>query len=108
MRKLLLSLLCAASSMTIYAVGGMLPGYFSVSETKTVAFSQGNLQYQAAPTPTWRFATNQWDVVGSADFGNVYVDEVKCNNALIADDYTGWIDLFGGGTGDAPTKHTTD
>ncbi len=108
MRKLLLSLLCAASSMTIYAVGGMLPGYFSVSETKTVAFSQGNLQYQAAPTPIWRFATNQWDVVGSADLGNVYVDEVKCNNALIADDYTGWIDLFGGGTGDAPTKHTTD
>ena len=107
MRKLFFSLLLAASTMTMYAADGALTGKFTVNaDGKQVVFSQGNLQYQASPTPTWRFATNQWDVVGNATAGNVYVGEVKCNNALIANDYTGWIDLFGWGTGDAPTKHT--
>ena len=107
MRKLFFSLLLAASTISMYAADA-LSGEFSVSASKKVAFSKGNLQYQAAPTPTWRFATNQWDVVGNATAGNVYEGEVKCNNALIANDYTGWIDLFGWGTGDAPTKHTND
>ena len=50
---------------------------FSVSSTKQVHFSQGNLQYQAS-TNTWRFAEMQWDFVGGTDFytgelfGNVY------------------------------------
>ncbi len=63
---------------------------FSVSETQQVEFAKGNLQYQPS-TRTWRFAENQWDIVGE-------------DNKNISDTYTGWIDLFGFGTGDAPTK----
>ena len=63
---------------------GAINGLFSVSPTKKVYFSQGNLQYQAS-TNTWRFAENQWDFVG---IGN--------NN--ISSYYNGWIDLFGWGT----------
>ena len=76
---------------------GTLKGIFSISETRKVRFSQGNLQYQAS-TNTWRFAEHQHDFVGDAIAGSVYVGEVKSNNAYIADSYTGWIDLFGWGT----------
>ena len=57
---------------------------FSVSQTKKVRFSHGNLQYQAS-TGTWRFALNQYDLIGT-------------NNKNISSTYTGWIDLFGFGT----------
>jgi len=63
---------------------------YSVSGTKQVYFSQGNLQYQAS-TGTWRFAENQWDYIGS-------------NNSNISSTYSGWIDLFGWGTGNNPTS----
>ena len=63
---------------------GVLPGLFSVSATRQVRFSQGNLQYQAS-TNTWRFAEHQYDYVGSA-------------NSNISPTYSGWIDLFGWGT----------
>ncbi len=86
---------------------GALPGLFSVSATQQVRFSQGNLQYQAS-TDTWRFAENQYDYVGDATQGNVFEDGVKCNNLLISDTYTGWIDLFGWGTGENPTLYSTD
>ena len=76
---------------------GTLKGIFSISETRKVRFSQGNLQYQASTT-TWRFAEHQHDFVGDATAGSVYVGEVKSNNAYIANSYTGWIDLFGWGT----------
>ena len=68
---------------------GALPGLFSVSATKQVHFSQGNLQYQAS-TNTWRFAEHQYDYVGS-------------DNRSISSTYSGWIDLFGWGTGSNPT-----
>ena len=68
---------------------GALPGLFSVSATHQVHFSQGNLQYQAS-TNTWRFAEHQYDYVGSA-------------NSNISPIYSGWIDLFGWGTGINPT-----
>ena len=64
---------------------GASSGLFSVSATDKVEFSKGNLQYQAS-TDTWRFAEHQWDIIGS-------------NNANISSTYTGWIDLFGWGTG---------
>ena len=86
---------------------GVLPGKFSVSANKRVNFSQGNLQYKAS-TDTWRFAENQYNFVGNATLGNVYENSVKCDNSLVADDYTGWIDLFGWGTGAAPTKRSHD
>ena len=49
-----------------------LPGLFSVSPTEQVRFSPGNLQYQAS-TATWRFALNQFDIVG-ADNSNIAID----------------------------------
>ena len=63
---------------------------FSVSATEKVKFSPGNLQYQAS-TNTWRFAEHQWNYIGDA-------------NTNISSSYSGWIDLFGWGTGDTPTK----
>ena len=73
---------------------GALSGLFSVSATQQVRFSQGNLQYQAS-TNTWRFAEHQYDYVGSA-------------NSNISPTYTGWIDLFGWGTGNNPTLTSTN
>ncbi|MBP5371888.1 MAG: hypothetical protein J6Y55_08230 [Bacteroidales bacterium] len=63
---------------------GKIDAKFSVSATKQVYFSKGNLQYQAS-TNTWRFAENQYDIVGS-------------DNANISSSNTGWIDLFGWAT----------
>jgi len=81
---------------------------FSVSLSKKVYFSKGNLQWSATDTHevsgrcskvgTWRFATNQWDYVGDGTLGTVNEGGVKCNNASIAEDYLGWIDLLGWGT----------
>lgn len=68
---------------------GVLPGEFSVSSTKKVQFSKGNLQYQPS-TSSWRFPDNQYDYIG-------------LDNHFIAPDYDGWIDLFGFGTGNNPT-----
>ena len=65
-------------------------GLFSVSVDKQVVFSPGNLQYHPAMNE-WRFAENQTDYIGAA-------------NSTISETYNGWIDLFGWGTGDAPTK----
>lgn len=60
---------------------GALAGLFSVSATKQVFFSKGNLQYQAT-TSSWRFASNQYDCMGMG-------------NQDISSTYSGWIDLFG-------------
>lgn len=59
-----------------------LPGLFSVSSTKQVHFSQGNLQYNQK-TKHWRFATNQYDFTA---------DE---NNHIGDNSYDGYLDLFG-------------
>ena len=67
---------------------------FSVSATKTVTFSPGNLQYHPA-NDEWRFAPSQLDYIGN-------------DNANISDTYNGWIDLFGWGTGNNPTNNSTD
>ncbi len=63
---------------------GAINGLFSVSATQQVYFSQGNLQYQASSN-TWRFATNQYDYIGT-------------DNNYISQTNNGWIDLFGWGT----------
>lgn len=70
---------------------------FSISETTTVYFAKGNLQYQAS-TKTWRFAEHQWDIIGAG-------------NENVSKKYDGWIDLFCWGTGKKPTnisKKSTD
>ena len=65
-------------------ITGYINGLFSVNDSVQVYFSQGNLQYKAS-TNTWRFAENQYDIIGDG-------------NANIASDYDDWIDLFGWGT----------
>ncbi len=82
------------------------PKSFSVSSTKKVYFSQGNLQWSRtngtgantthttagnnSSSPlgnegTWRFAEHQFDYIGSG-------------NGNISPTYSGWIDLFGWAT----------
>ena len=81
-------------------IGGLL-GVFSVSNTRRVYFSKGNLQYQAS-TNTWRFADRQYDFVGGfVGSGNdvEYVGTMDGNsNTWISSTNTRWIDLFGWGT----------
>jgi len=90
-------------------------GVFSVGEKQKVTFSPGNLQYNAAlgshqcadgttQQGTWRFAKNQWDVVGMG-YGQTgsnycYIGGTVPNsdNSQISSDYDGWTDLFGFGT----------
>ena len=88
------------------------PYQFSVSATKKVAFSMGNLQYQAS-TNTWRFAEYQFEYVGGTGYndgliaGNVYANGehpdasqngVKSSNNDRGETYDQWIDLFQFGT----------
>ena len=84
------SLLRANLGYARYTLGGP----FSVSASKKVVFSKGNLQYQAS-TGTWRFAEHQYDYIGNA----------VGNNTDEPDRHTQeeWIDLYGWGTGDRPT-----
>ena len=74
--------------------GSFVAKPFSVSATKTVTFSPGNLQYHPA-NDEWRFAPSQLDYIGE-------------DNANISETYNGWIDLFGFGTGNNPTNASED
>lgn len=70
---------------------GTLPGLFSVSSSKKVRFSQGNLQYTTTgthtvdgggtETGTFRFAAHQYDYIGKS-------------NKNVSSSYTGYIDLL--------------
>lgn len=63
---------------------GIASGLFSVSATKMIRFSKGNLQYNASNN-TWRFSDDQWSYIGN-------------DNVNVSSTYDGWIDLFGWGT----------
>ena len=76
--------------------GLMTEGQFSISADAAVQFSQGNLQFNAAQGQhqradgtishgTWKLADTQLDFVGT-------------DNDNLAENYDGWIDLFGWGT----------
>ncbi len=72
-------------------VPGTLPGMFSVSASKKVWFSQGNLQAvfaSAGSSCTWKFADNQWDCVGNA------AANTKINGSGSVSQ-AGTVDLFG-------------
>ena len=73
---------------------GALAGVFSVSATKKVQFSQGNLQATYDGTNwTWAFAEHQWDFIGNAE-GNTKIT----NSAPFVAGYSGsstTVDLFG-------------
>ena len=83
------------SKLKLYAakpklLEGAMSGLFTINANgDKVRFSQGNLQYQSS-TNIWRFAEHQWDYMGAA-------------NSKIGATNSGWIDLFGWGTGNNPT-----
>ena len=82
--------IAVVKDMVLYAQWIEKPvGVFSISDTKKVAFSPGNLQYHPK-NDTWRFAEKQTDYIGE-------------DNKYLTADYDGWIDLFGwsGSTGSA-------
>lgn len=86
------------TSELLDVIEGAIPdALFSVSASKQVYFSMGNLQYNPS-NGAWQFAENQWSFVGDDREGNVYLDGVKCSNTSIEANYNGWIDLFGWGT----------
>ena len=74
---------------------------FSVSVSKKVLFSPGNLQYTQS-TDTWSFAENQWDYIGTDNVtgGTVYFRSSD-GYRKYGDDLADKIDLFGwsGSTG---------
>ena len=73
---------------------GKLTGAFTINaDGDQILFSKGNLQYHCT-NHVWQFATNQFNMIGA-------------DNANISDTYDGWIDLFGWGTGNCPTKTST-
>lgn len=69
-------------------------GSFSVSPTKRITFSAGNLQYNQR-NAAWRFAEKQTDLVG-------------LDNENISSQNSGWIDLFGWGCCMNPTITSVD
>jgi len=74
----------AAGTAQAFDANGASTKTFTVAEGRTVKFSKGNLQYNAAQNK-WRFAENQYDYIGD-------------DNSNISETYNGWIDLFGWGT----------
>lgn len=81
----------ATCTVTV-SIPGALAGKFSVSATKQVQFSQGNLQavvlsdngnntYTAS---SWKFAEHQWDYIGNAPAGPYF----KTGNTV---DLFGWV-----------------
>ena len=67
---------------------GALPGKFSVSDTKQVYISQGNLQFHTTDK-VWRFAENQYDICDST-VSHITTDYYENSGK--------WIDHFGWGT----------
>ena len=85
-------------SMMAPAQPEAVEGVFSVSSTKQVTFSKGNLQYTQS-TQTWSFAENQWDYIGTDNVtgGSVSSDPTDGDSkegTALADK----IDLFGWST----------
>jgi len=74
------------------AIPGALIGQFSVSDTKKVYFSKGNLQatYNGSAW-TWAFAANQWSYIGNAAANNA----INGNKSVSKN---GTVDLFGWST----------
>ena len=66
---------------------------FSVSASKKVIFSPGNLQYTCS-TETWSFAPNQYDVIGADNLINYGIDHDCSEIYAFADK----VDLFGWST----------
>ena len=60
------------ANFTLIVPAGATNGLFSVSDSKKVYFSQGNLQFiGSASIPYWKFADNQWDYLGDNGQGSI-------------------------------------
>lgn len=94
---------------------GVLNGEFSVSDSKKVRFSKGNLQCNVTDphNPTWQFAANQYDYLGSSNNASSIVDYFGYGNSTTLtftssnnNDFQTWNDwghnsiANGGGHGD--------
>lgn len=91
----------ATCTVTV-SVPGLLAGDFSISSTKKVRFSQGNLQATTTNNGTswtWAFAEHQWDYIGGRSYGG---SEPQTGNNYINGSGTtsanGTVDLFGWST----------
>lgn len=85
--------ICLSVSITVSATEGALSGRFTINaHGGKIVFSQGNLQYQAS-TQTWQFASQQNEFLRTAN------EQISTTNS-------GWIDLFGWGTGNKPTTNS--
>ena len=81
-------------NLSMSIVEGALSGLFSVSESKKVYFSKGNLMADfnsAGNSYTWSFAINQWGCVGNAAANKAITGNGTVSTA-------GAVDLFGWST----------
>ena len=73
-------------------------GVFSVSETKQVTFSPGNLQYTQS-TNTWSFAEKQYDYIGTDNVtGGSLSTDATYGDSKIGTALADKVDLFGWST----------
>lgn len=72
--------------------------YFSVSQTKYITFSPGNLQYTQS-TNTWSFAENQWDMIGLDNVtGGSITSDPTYGDSKSGTGLADKVDLFGWST----------
>lgn len=81
------------NAQSVQVIDGAIQAPFSVSPTKQVYFSQGNLQYRPS-TKTWRFAEHQYDI-------RLY------NSIEVNASYNNWFDKFGFATSGWFTENRT-
>ena len=72
-------------------------GTFSVSDSKQVTFSKGNLQYTQS-TNTWSFASTQWEVIGTDNVIGGSVSSDEYGDDKYGDALADKVDLFGWST----------
>ena len=70
---------------------------FSISDSKQVTFSKGNLQYTRS-TDTWSFAANQYDYIGTDNVIGGSVSSDKSGGDKYGDALADKVDLFGWST----------
>ena len=86
------------SPLVIAGIEGALPGLFSVSATKQVYFSKGNLWYDKSPNsgqPYWGFEANQYDFRTWPAKGSCINGSYKTSSGTPTDTYGlfGWGDV---------------
>lgn len=96
------------SPLDIAGIEGAIPGLFSVSATKQVYFSKGNLWYDKTPNsgqPYWGFEANQYDFRTWPAKGSCINGSYKTSSGTPTDTYGlfGWGDVPENGD---PIKHT--